>query len=523
LTVTREHPSYVAQQRAWKMFEDAAAGELQIKAARETYLPRPNPSDTSQENKERFEAYLRRAVYYGVTGRTLKSFVGMAYMTDPTVDLPPAISGLADDISGSGLTLLQQSQSALSEVLKAGRAGLLADYPKTSGEISKAQLLTQQIQPTLTLYRAMDIRNWRVSKVGGKYMLVLVVLAESKEEAEEDGFGVKETGCYRVLKLAPIVPGSTTLVYTVEVWEQQAGADLNTRTWSVADTFQPKRGDGTNWSEIPFTFSGSENNDWTVDDAPLGDLAFLNIAHYRNSADYEDSVYTVGQPQLWVAGLDERWRDWLQIKGIYLGSRAPLLLPKEGSAGLLQASPNTLAKEAMDAKEKQMAALGARLIQAINTVKTATQQESEDGVAHSVLSLCCENVSSAYRKALGWCAIFASADDSEVDFSISGEFTRSALDGPTLTVLMQMVQAGIMPMSDFWDRMRDAGYISSDKDDDDLREELEQDAANAMPDLGAAPAPTEPITTSVVPPVKPGAVDAAGNPIPASPAKGAAA
>lgn len=502
------------------MFEDASAGELEVKAAREAYLPRPNPADLSEENKRRYEAYLQRAVYYGVTGRTLKSFVGMAFMTDPTVDLPSAISGLADDVSGSGLTLFQQSQSTLSEVLKAGRAGLLADYPKTSGQVSKAQVLTGQIQPTLTLYRAIDIRNWMVCKIGGKYMLSLIVLGETKEEIEEDGFGVSATGCYRVLRLAPLTPDSPTLVYTVEIWEfiSPDPSKPGTKVWTLTDTSQPLRGDGTNWTEIPFTFIGSENNDWSIDDAPLGDLAFLNIAHYRNSADYEDSVYLVGQPQVWMSGLTEDWRDWLQKTGIYLGSRSPLLLPQNGSAGLIQANPNTLSKEAMDAKEKQMAALGARLIQAINTVKTATQQESEDGVAHSVLSLCCENVSSAYRKALGWCAIFASADDSDVDFSISGEFTRSALDGPTLTVLMQMVQAGMMPLSDYWDRMRDAGYISSDKDDDDLREELEQDAANAMPDLSDAPKPTEPITTGVGGPAKPGAVDAQGNPIPAVPA-----
>lgn len=488
MSVTRTHPSYRERLYAWQMFEDAAAGELEIKAAGERYLPRPNPDDRSADNRKRYKAYIQRAVYYGVTGRTLKSFVGMAFITDPTVSLPTAIAGLADDISGSGLTALQQSQSTLSEVLTTGRAGLLSDYPKTTGPVSQAEVTAGSVQPTVTTYAATAIRNWSVCKIGGKYMLTLMVLSESKEEAEEDGFGVREVGCYRVLRLAPVSPGSMQLVYTVELWEEKLDPATGMKGWMIADTSQPKRGDGEFWSEIPFTFIGSENNDWTMDAAPLGDIAFLNLAHYRNSADYEDSVYMIGQPQMWMSGLTEEWRDWLQTKGVYLGSRAPLMLPQNGQAGLIQAQPNTLAKEAMDAKEKQMAALGARLIQAINTVKTATQQESEDGVAHSVLSLCCENVSAGYRKALGWCATFANADGQDVEFTISGEFTRSALDAQTLTVLMQMVQAGVMPLSDFWDRMRDAGYISSDKDNDELREELEQDAANAMPDLGTLPA-----------------------------------
>jgi hypothetical protein len=59
---------------------------------------------------------------------------------------------------------------------------------------------------------------------------------------------------------------------------------------------QPKRGDGEAWNYIPFTFVGSVNNDETPDLPPLYDLAVLNVAHYRNSADYEESCYMVGQP-----------------------------------------------------------------------------------------------------------------------------------------------------------------------------------------------------------------------------------
>ncbi len=49
------------------------------------------------------------------------------------------------------------------------------------------------------------------------------------------------------------------------------------------------------WDEIPFTFVGAQNNDPTIDDSPLAALVEINHGHYRNSADYEDSVWFCGR------------------------------------------------------------------------------------------------------------------------------------------------------------------------------------------------------------------------------------
>jgi hypothetical protein len=38
----------------------------------------------------------------------------------------------------------------------------------------------------------------------------------------------------------------------------------------------------------------------------------MNIAHYHNSAEYENSVFLCGQIQPVMTGLDTEWRDWLQ-------------------------------------------------------------------------------------------------------------------------------------------------------------------------------------------------------------------
>ncbi|CNI78905.1 phage tail protein [Yersinia enterocolitica] len=104
--------------------------------------------------------------------------------------------------------------------------------------------------------------------------------------------------------------------------------------------------------------------------------------------------------QPWISGLTEEWRDWLQKAGVALGSRSPILLPKDGASGFNQAQPNMIAKEGMDSKRDYMISLGARLVEQNSAVKTATQATGDQAASTSVLGICCANVSTS-----GWAAL----------------------------------------------------------------------------------------------------------------------
>ena len=109
------------------MVMDAAKGQSAIKGKAETYLPRPNPTDKSDENTKRYDQYLQRAVYYNATGRTENALIGMAIRRWPEVKLPAQLEPLLEDVNGAGLTIIQQAQAVLSDALTCGRAGLLTD------------------------------------------------------------------------------------------------------------------------------------------------------------------------------------------------------------------------------------------------------------------------------------------------------------------------------------------------------------------------------------------------------------
>jgi len=446
----------------WQVCADATSDMLSDKM-RTRHLPQPNPEDKSKENKERYKQYKQRATWYGFTSRTLAGMVGAAFRKDPTIKLPTVIDYATTDIDSEGVGLVQQAQRTLAGVLKKGRQGLYVDFPENEGEISRATLVAQAMRPFVRSIDAEDIINWRTEQVGGRTVLTLVVIAETHEE--QDDFGSTCIPQRRVLRL-------TAGVYSVELWRKEAGSD-----WTLAQgPIVPRKADGTTFDHILFYFVGSENNDSSIDPAPLLDLAQLNLSHFRNSADYEDACYIVGQPMAYMAGLDEQWVKMLDEKGLYLGSRAILPLPAGGTAGIMQPAPNTMPMEAMKHKEAQAVALGARLIEQNGAAKTATQSSGEQNVQHSVLSLCVKNTTEAYLAAIEAMLEFAGGAGQSVEFMISTEFVELRLEPQMLTALIQAWQSGKFPETDLWAQLRKYGVIDPSKTDEDIKDELEATA-----------------------------------------------
>lgn len=464
--VTFTRPEYTAAKYRWRLVRDVCKGSETIKAAGDLYLPRPNSTDVSADNKARYEDYKKRAVFYNATGRTKHSLVGAAFRTWPTLTVPGALDYVAKDVDGQGVSIYQQSQSVTGHLLEVGRHGLLVDYAAVkAGTVSKADEQSGRARANIASYPTEAIINWKTRQVGGQHLLSLVVLRETVDVDTDDGFGIEQIVQYRVLRL------DAAGVYTQEVWEEGSS-----KTEMVTAPFAPLNGLGQPWRVVPFQFLGSENNDSSIDDSPLYDMAEINIGHYHNSADYEDSAYFAGQPQFWIAGLDEQWRDHLEKNGIYVGSRAPLTLPREGSCGFAQPEPNTLVKEAMDAKKGDMVSLGARLIERGSAVKTATQADNDSAAEHSVLSLIVSNVSEAYTQCLTWMAEFSNAEG-ETIYKINQDFTQVSLDAAIMSALFNAVQAGRVPESDFWQYLRDRGVIDAEKTDEEIRGELESSTA----------------------------------------------
>lgn len=474
------HPQLSRVWHEYTIIRDCISGPHVIKEAGTLYLPKPNAADKSPENSARYRAYKQRAIYYNVPRRTLQGLVGTVFSRDAVVNVPTTMQPIVDDATGAGVSLEHEAHKLLSFTLAYSRAGVLVDYPDTGEDgATVADIESGKIRPTITTYSPMEIVNWRVINDGARTRLSLVVLAEGYPFAD-DGFEIK-TGCqFRVLSL---VENNGELIYKVDVWRDKSpevwdGKKIPVnRDWTISSTFYPCDATGNNLTDIPFFFVGSENNDTNVDTPSFYDLCEIALGHYRNSADYEESCYQMGQPTYWFSGITNDFlNDTLKGK-IPLGSMGGVPLPEGGQAGMLVAPANTMPFEAMQYKERQMVALGARLVEQKSVQRTATEAKQDEASDTSILSACAKNVSSVIKRALICAAKFLGVDDNEIDYTLNYDFNLSQLSSDDRTQLINEFNAGLLTFSEVRSVLHKNGIATVD--DDEAKEEIAKAKSDA--------------------------------------------
>lgn len=443
--------------------------EQNVECMGEVYLPCPSGKamcDRTDEEKIRYVNYVTRAIYYNFVARTLVGFIGQIFSREVEMKVPPRLDALVKDVTGDGLTLEQLAKEACAEALSVGRFGLLVDYPKSGGvPFTKAQVDSGEARPVILPYKAESIIDWDFKKVGAKWVLCYLVLSEVHEYRGTDG-SFNTCNQYRVLDMGPKDgPGN----YRQRVWRE---GDVN--GWVTEEESVPVANNKP-LKEIPFTFVGAINNDSKPDMPPMYDMAKINIGHYRNSADYEESVFYVGQPTFVVSGITESWWEKVMFKVLRFGSRNGVVLNKEATAQLIQAEPNTMAKEAMDSKKEQLASMGAEFLRETSTEKTATEAAINDSSRTSAISNVAKNVSAAFQFALEWCAIFQGVSESEVIFKLNSEFDLVRMTEAQRAQLLKEFQAKVISWTEYRSALHKAGIAT--EDDKKVKAELEEQEA----------------------------------------------
>ena len=423
----------------------------------EQYLRTLNPADLSTDNATRNAQYQENAIFYAIAGYTARGLTATPFRKEPTFEAPAALEYLEENADGAGNSIYQISQTTVSEAVRFGRGGLYVGFPPGTGTESKADdgdrfATIHAIQPE-------SIINWRTRTVGAKTVLELVVI--QTVEQRPDGYELKDVDVIRELALDEMG------LYLERLWEVPEGES----DWKVTETFIPVDASGNRLREIPFTFVGSENNDSTLDLAPMKDLVAVNIGHFRNSADYEDSVFYAGQAQPWMSGADKAHLEGMEEAGFYIGSRYLMPVPPGGQFGFASAAPNPMVLGAMQEKVNLMIGMGARFIEAGGTVKTASEAEGDNAVQHSVLSLIAANVSEAYTRALQWVSLFMGVSE-PVTYEINQDFTRANASPEEIAQIIAGWTAGVIPSGDVWAFFQRHGYIDPSKTPEEIDQEL---------------------------------------------------
>ncbi|WP_406842323.1 DUF4055 domain-containing protein [Morganella morganii] len=197
----------------------------------------------------------------------------------------------------------------------------------------------------------------------------------------------------------------------------------------------------------------------------------MNIKHYQIEADIAESAHTIGQPMVALSGLTDDWVKNHMSGGFTVGSRKGVLLPQGGDMKFAQPEERTMQIIVAERREKQMAMLGAKLVERGSSARTATQALDEAQTDNSVLSLSAGNVEQAFNRALAFCIQFAGTGEASVELNKTYEIAQ--FDSAAITALLASVQSGNMRIVDFIRYMQGANLVPQDEKPEDVAEELE--------------------------------------------------
>ena len=451
MSVDIEHPEYKTFIGEWESIQDCCEGQRAVKHKNVKYL---RPMEGVSPRDSRYQNYLNRAVFVNFTGKTREGLTGAIFRNSPDYDLPPETEYLDRNADGAGESLVSLTKDVVGEVIAKGRHALLVDYPPVDTGMSLEEANELAPKATINRYTCENFINWRIEIINGQKMLTLAVLCELYD-SNDDEFDYEESKQYRVLRLRD------------GVYTQQLYKELE----PITDEYVPTKADGQPFSFIPLFIVGSENNDTTVDIPPLGDIAAINLAHYRNSADLEENCFVHGQLTIGVSSsMSLAQFQEANPDGIMVGSMAGHFLGESGGFSSIQASENQLADKLMERKEEQMRKLGARMI-SLTANKTATQTLIEASGETSIMATISKNVSEAIEKCLEWCGMFMGASTMP-KFLLSTKFFDEIADPQMLMAAMQLNEAGILSKSDMQNLARSQGVVNELRLNDDINADV---------------------------------------------------
>lgn len=479
--ITDRSPDFDRRIDEWRKIRDCIEGEDRIKQQRNFYLPKPKAQDLEQ-----YDRYIQRSSFYAVCDRTVRGLVGLVFRVNPRLDLPEAIDGIEDFATPEGNPLETLIRDALREVLSLGRYGLLVDMPTQ-------QVLPGDAIPYIAPYQAEAIWRWDevLNPATGKRTLVRLILEE--EPATNQGTAV--TWLRELFLEIPLddegVPTGLP-IYKQQLWrteEAEGRADKSVATGSrsentletegfdrFGDEIVPLR-DGRPLNEIPFWFVNTYNLLARPEKPPMLDLANVNLAHWRNSADYEQLLHKVGQPTPWAA---YNHQDGEAPNSI--GSNSFWLLPEGAQVGLLEVSGQGAQafERSMDRKEQHMAALGASLIrnqERANVTAETTRLQKTGEI--SVLSSAVQNVEMAVKLALRFAAGWAGAPEAEIDelkAELNQDFFDTKMEPAQIQALVAAWQSGAFSKETLHAKLQEGEVIAPDRTFEEEQEAIEREA-----------------------------------------------
>ena len=488
-TVSDPNASYESLKPLWNKSRAICSGERFVKdldgvVSLTNMLIPFSPTMTQAQ----YEFYKAEAELPGITSQFAKMLVGGLLRKQPILKLPKntpeeVFSWIMNEFSQDDLPLSAFLDEALWEEIQTSRAWILVDYP----EVENADMLVsadfKKYKPYPILYQADSIINWQTQNdCTGKQVLTKLLIRGLHESFEENEFHptyidrvyvheLNESGLYQIRVF------QKTSIESKVPYSSGSKMIENKSTREVYELIDIKNNILVNGKRLDFIPAWPLNGKISTTEPMLMPIIDKEVSLYnkisrRNHLLYGASTYT---PVLITDMSDDEFDD---VVSSGLGSW--IRLRQGDDAKVLETPTAALADmdRAIAATIEEMAKLGIRML---------TPESAQSGVALEIrnaaqtaqLGTLNMKVSNIIRQIIVFMINWRydlNLLDSDVEFSLSSDFTPVSAGPDWLRLATEWYQQGLIPRSAWLVLLKQNDVLPPDYNDDEGRKEITSDA-----------------------------------------------
>lgn len=426
------------------LVRDCWAGNAELHRKGRAYLPQAPGEDPAN-----YAIRLQRAVYFNVFRNTVSGLVGYVFRDDPELgdDVPPAIVGQWENIDNAGTHGDVFLRERMTDAMAAGHGAIFVEHPATGGQQSAGQEARGEIRPYWIPILKENILSWRTTVEYGKTILTQLVLYEC-HWVDDGDFGQREQKRYRVLYRTRAGATITVGFRLLEITEAKAVVEVDAGLYPTQQ-------------EIPVAeIRTSGSRGLFESDPPFLDLAYLNLAHYRQWSDYDTGIYATNCP-IWTEMGVEPGPDGV-VPPIVLGPFSYRRFTDPNAKAGYQSHDGAAlgaTKQSLDDLKNDMAALGiAALASQKRVAETATAKQLDKGASDSALAVNARALQDAAERALDFHARYLGLDDGG-SIEINREYGENRMDPAEMMAWVALAKDLGVPLMFVLERLQDGGRI----------------------------------------------------------------
>lgn len=423
---------------------------------------------------------LPMAVFFNFTASTVASWVGTVMRKPATVEFAPdgqdsIIDYLRVNANGAGDGIDQQSKRAL-ESSFAYSGGLFLVSPPDKA-MSPVSIREGSIAPRINVIDRRKILDWAYQYIDSEKKLSYLKVIDGKLRV--DGVDEKEETL-----LIEYWLDESGVTYSITA---ESGDDEGKVLIDKADLMKA----GSKSKRIPAFPFGAQDNDLTVDSAPLTVIANKNIEHYQMSSRHQQQCYDAGQGQYHIdlgdttsqvnqvdaSGNPISPLEFLNPGGLKLGCLVPIVTANGGSVNLVQITTDNLLAQEPDRLERQAQKLGAIMMTEQNDATATASRIAASGMT-AQLSTAADNVSRAMTSAIKECGDYASYEYDGIKYELSRDLVDVAYSPQDKAEDRNNFEAGLFPREEYYNKQVRMGEVSASLSYKDWWKALEDERAD---------------------------------------------